>query len=962
MPNINQGSGGSKGGGGDGGGSQYRFFQMMANYADILIGAGYRLIPVKGKIPQDKGWLERKYTKADMRERLLAGGNIGLPLGCEVGDDMALVSIDVDIHHLAPAEAVRGVMPDGPTCYGNQPKFKMLVRVPLAEAYSRDYPFVRYNGAGEEKITVQVLGKGKQAVIFGVHPETGKMYFWDADSQGRRLFEMAPNDWPIVDNIETLIGSIARALEPFGWSRRASGVGGAGPRPQAYPEGTEIPDRVLDAVEAYLDREILALAGMVPGTGRGSKAFEIGCWAGFALRDGGIDFDAVRAEVSNALGSDNQKDLRQFDNGVAKSDGQQFADPAIDWNAEAAKMGLGGGPNVTPIGHDGYRIALATLHRTLERRHVLRHGTDTSYAALIAEAATLSWRGSLYRNMAGDVVRVMPSAGAHGTAAPKGTLKDPTPPQVRVAVPDDCEVRLMVGDAVTTWERVSIPDEGGPSHIVLKRDPNGEDISWRGAGGLKVEGAKTAAWARRVAHNHGREAWLDDRDAWVKCALPKGETIKSVVKAFRTNAGTIGTPWLRSVSTAPSFGRDGRLLMDDGPLETAAGEITYTVQGAMRGHVKLMHIDDAKNILLDFLALFPFADDISESVGLALFFSLIARGAFGVGPAYVVDAPEYGAGKTFLAGKLSAFSGQPLSLIPCGAEKGEEELTKRFETALMTEASGMLFLDDVPHNKMPNFPTMRTFLSAVTPELKIRKFGKNDEHKSVRTDATTLVVTGCAVEVGRDMVRRVLRSNLDPRKAADRVSWEAEACRLDLDAMYSDPAAHGRILGAALTVLDHNWKARPAPLDPSQNYEAWSRVVREACKAVTNFDPDASRAELEAMDADREQWSDTLLHVKAAMDGGSAGFTVAEIVAKVQASGSTFGSLGAPSPAQAALDHLIDEFELRRIGASRFSKRFGKFLARHRDRPVHEGGKEYFLRQAAKRTLDKSEKTIWRFE
>ena len=104
------------------------------------------------------------------------------------------------------------------------------------------------------------------------------------------------------------------------------------------------------------------------------------------------------------------------------------------------------------------------------------------------------------------------------------------------------------------------------------------------------------------------------------------------------------------------------------------------------------------------------------------------------------------------------------------------------------------------------------------------------------------------------------------------------------------------------------------------------------------------------------------MRVKAAMDGGSAGFTVAEIMAKVQASGSTFGSLGAPSPAQAALDHLIDEFELRRIGASRFSKRLGKFLAKHRDRPVHEGGKEIFLRQAAKRTLDKSEKTIWRFE
>jgi hypothetical protein len=264
---------------------------------------------------------------------------------------------------------------------------------------------------------------------------------------------------------------------------------------------------------------------------------------------------------------------------------------------------------------------------------------------------------------------------------------------------------------------------------------------------------------------------------------------------------------------------------------------------------------------------------------------------------------------------------------------------------------------------MPNFPTMRTYLTATTPELKIRRFGKNDDHKTVRTDATTLAVTGCAVEVSKDMVRRVLRTNLDPRKAADRVEWEAEACRLDLDAMYADPAAHGRVLGAALTVLDHNWRTRPARLDPSQNYEAWSRVVREACKAVTNFDPDDSRAVLEAMDADHEQWSDTLLAVKAVMDGKP--FTVAELVEKAQASGSTFGSVGAPSPAQAALDHLIDEFELHRIKANRFSKRLGKFLAKHRDRPVHDAaqaGKEIFLRQGAKRTQFKGEKTVWRFE
>ena len=167
-------------------------------------------------------------------------------------------------------------------------------------------------------------------------------------------------------------------------------------------------------------------------------------------------------------------------------------------------------------------------------------------------------------------------------------------------------------------------------------------------------------------------------------------------------------------------------------------------------------------------------------------FTLIARGAFGVGPAYVVDAPEYGAARLSWPANWAHSAGNRLSLIPCGAEKGEEELTKRFETALMTEASGMLLLDDVPHGQNAKLSDNahifeRDHARAKNSESSARMMSI----RAVRTDATTLVVTGCAVEVGKDMVRRVLRSNLDPRKAADRVSWEAEACRLDLDAMYS---------------------------------------------------------------------------------------------------------------------------------------------------------------------------------
>jgi hypothetical protein len=951
---------------------QQNFYQMMGNFASTLIGNGFRVIPINGKIPKDKGWYTNNYSAADMRERTMAGCNIGMPLGVEVGDGTALVSFDADIPDIEAAKAVRAIAPDTAICIGKAPKFKFLARVPEAEAYSRDYTFRRQNGHGDEKITIQVLGHGKQAAVFGVHPETGKLYFWDADSKGRKLFDMTPPDFSLIENVEAFIGLAARALEPFGWSRGGSGRGGGERLPQAFPDGVEIPDRVLNAVEAHLDRELEVLRNTGPGQdgGRGTKAFLIGCHVGFALRDGGIDHDQVRNEVSDALG-DNQKDLRQFDNGVARSDGQQFAeesfekaaaDLGIDINAacQALDAFLAKKEQQGDGGRDGYRIALDTLRKDVVKRNVLRHGTDTAYASIIAEAATVSWRGSLYRSMAGDVVRVMPVAGAHGLNAPKGSLAEPAPPQVTMTIPTDADVKIMIKDAVQTWERIKIPDEGGPSHIVIKRDPNGEDISWSGTG-FKVEGVKTAAWARRAGHNLGREAWIEDGWGWEKRPLPKGEDSKAVIGSFRAGAGTAGTPRLRAISTAPSFGRDGRLLMKDGPLEVAAGEIIYTVQGHLRGRIKLMEFKEAQQHLLNFLKLFPFADGVSESVGLSLFLGLVARGAFSLSPAYVIDAPEYGSGKTFLAEKMGAFSGQPLNSISCGAEKGEEELAKRFETALMTDASGMLLLDDVPDSKMPDFPTMRTYLTATTPELKIRRFGKNDEHKTVRTDSTTLVVTGMAVEVGKDMVRRVVRMYLDNEAAKARMGWNADACLIELEAIYADPDKHGKLLGAALSVLDHNWRVRPAPLPTSKNFGGWSRVVREACQAVTGHDPEASRIELEGLDADQQQWAELMENIHAV--AGDKPFTVAELLEAAQAAGNSFGSMGmGAAPKRKPIEDIADAFELGKNGANSFSKRASKFLHKHLNRNTNTDGTGVCLRKLPLLTKSRKEHRRWQFE
>ncbi|MGO9431233.1 hypothetical protein [Rhodoblastus sp.] len=315
----------------------------------------------------------------------------------------------------------------------------------------------------------------------------------------------------------------------------------------------------------------------------------------------------------------------------------------------------------------------------------------------------------------------------------------------------------------------------------------------------------TMQWALREGYNPGREAWLSNKFGWIPVGLPKGDALKAAITAFRGGHGTVGVPRLKCLLTAPAFSKGGRVLFDDGLFEMDAGEVVFTALGPLRGHVRVGNdVERAKAILMDFLGVFPFADDTSRAVGLALFFTQIARAAFPLSPAFAIDAPEYGSGKTFLAVVFALLAGMGINVIACGSDSGsDEELVKRFETALMVGAAGMILLDDVPNGRLPNFSSLRTFLSATVPEIKIRRFGKNDEQVPVRIDRATLVVTGNAIEVTKDMVRRVVRSYLNPEEAFEGYGWSLEKARAVREALHGrgTRGAGGKV-GVAFRALD----------------------------------------------------------------------------------------------------------------------------------------------------------------
>ena len=54
---------------------------------------------------------------------------------------------------------------------------------------SRDLKYACSDG---RKFTVQLLGKGKQFIGYGTHPDTGSAYYWEGDSMLDRLGSRLP--------------------------------------------------------------------------------------------------------------------------------------------------------------------------------------------------------------------------------------------------------------------------------------------------------------------------------------------------------------------------------------------------------------------------------------------------------------------------------------------------------------------------------------------------------------------------------------------------------------------------------------------------------------------------------------------------------------------------------------------------------------------------------------------------
>src|SRR5215213_5562546 len=167
--------------------------------------AGWSLLPDWRTFPDDAGTVEGWVQ--------WPGVNIGLR-ACHAAPWVAFIDVDV-LHAEASSELVemlRRRLQHGEFIWrvGNAPKF--LVPVQVTEPVRRNRSVVvEIDG---QRHMIELLGQGQQAVVAGIHPRTGRPYFWPAG----RLEETEPAKLPLLTPAELadIVSACSRILLQHG--------------------------------------------------------------------------------------------------------------------------------------------------------------------------------------------------------------------------------------------------------------------------------------------------------------------------------------------------------------------------------------------------------------------------------------------------------------------------------------------------------------------------------------------------------------------------------------------------------------------------------------------------------------------------------------------------------------------------------------------------------------------------
>ncbi len=796
-----------------------------------LIASGYCAIPIAPdtKAPGDfvggrwvrmSGWTERFRDALPNGETALWAGAPGSPgVGVVLGRaSRGLVAIDIDAYDEEIVQAIIKTLPSTPL--RKRGKKGATLFYSSGGLRSRALDFCAPDGAIVRMI--DVLAEGRQTVLPPtIHPETRKPYEWIGE---KTLLEVAIDDIPTI--VEADVDRAIAAVEALGYRRRV-----AHKAEQAAPANEDANE---NAPWARLNAHCMKhLSAWVPqldllGCRPHKQGYEaVARWrfpdkgAGLEIKDrnlkieakGIVDFgDGSRgySPIALTICSGKAADWREAYAWLSERTG--WAEPLSAENADPAAID-------------------AVLRAAKDDPKSLYTEENIALLAQIRQADSLAY-DKLKIDLSAMRVKITNLDQAVRRAARRRS-------EAREAN-GRCQLRLtgdLSGDAdraVSALRSAEIYQRAG--RLVRRSSARGKDHEGRVVETDGIQEFDVAAI----------------RDAMSRCAVfqrPTEDGLTAVYPSADLASVVLSRtahpfPILRGIINTPTLRHDGSVLDAAGHDEPTG--LYYNPRGADFGIIPPAPAQDEARAALDKLrkpiAEFPFVDEPSRSVALALMLTGLVRPSLPSSPLFGMTAPAPRTGKSLLVDIATVIAhGKRASVV--AATSNPDELDKQLQ-ALLSSGASYIALDNID----PDNPVASTLLNQILtqPEVTVRPFGQA-ENKRTYPSIAVISVTGNNLAVVKDLTERTLLCRLDAKCEVPGVR------RFDFDPV--DVAVHDRValVRACLTIMRAYVVAgRPDQnLAPMGGFEKWSDIVRSALVWLGCADPCETMVKVREGDVNR---------------------------------------------------------------------------------------------------------------
>lgn len=360
--------------------------------------------------------------------------------------------------------------------------------------------------------------------------------------------------------------------------------------------------------------------------------------------------------------------------------------------------------------------------------------------------------------------------------------------------------------------------QAGGLIVSVETDPTTGDpkISAISEPALTLELSVTASWEK-----------YDGRTKdWVRCDPPTRHTkILYEAKNFRylpALAGVVRQPYFRE--------SDGELITQPGYDQSTHRFGVFDARDFPMSDTSPEAAKSALVLLEEVLNEFHFVAPTDKAAALSAIFTAVVRPSLPHAPAFHVRAPVFGSGKTYLCELIGSFAGQAGN-AKVSYPTTTEEATKAI-LSLLLAGPAVIEFDDMDTDWIPHGAIKRMLTAE---QITDRILGVSKQ----ATVGTRVLFLGSGNNVGpiRDMLRRVLTINIDPRSATPAtMSYRG----LPVDKVRKQ---RGLYVAAVLTIIQA-WRAAGSPRSDVDNVAtyggAWSDYCRHPLMWLGQPDPATS--------------------------------------------------------------------------------------------------------------------------